>query len=102
MLADQKTIPSSEEGDRLVAALFHTNSKFLELINQQTEFEHREQEGLNVRSAHTGEPASRRESAQHDGDRAGDHRRDRRSAVLLAAQLREEDEEDVDKLIARR
>jgi hypothetical protein len=52
MAADQKTIPSSEEGDKLVSALFHTNSKFLELINQQTEFEHKEQEGLNVSGTH--------------------------------------------------
>ncbi len=51
MAVDQKSIPSSEEGDKLVSKLFHTNSKFLELINQQTEFEQKEQEGLNVSSA---------------------------------------------------
>lgn len=46
MLPDQETFPTSEDADELQRALFVANSKFMELINLQTEFEGKEQEGL--------------------------------------------------------
>lgn len=46
MLPEFNYIPTSEDADKLQRALFVTNSKFMEVINQQSDFERREQEGL--------------------------------------------------------
>ncbi len=46
MLPEFTSLPTADEADKLQRALFVTNSKFMEVINQQTEFEKREQEGL--------------------------------------------------------
>jgi hypothetical protein len=52
MLPEFKSFPTADDADRLQRHLFVVNSKFLQLINQQTEFEHKEQQGLEVTSFH--------------------------------------------------
>ena len=46
MLPDQESLPTADDADQLQRALFVTNSKFMEVINQQTDFERKEQEGI--------------------------------------------------------
>lgn len=46
VLPDQSTIPSADDADMLQRNLFVTNSRFMELINEQKDFEQKEQEGL--------------------------------------------------------
>jgi hypothetical protein len=48
MLPEFKTFPTAEDANTLQRHLFTVNSKFMGLINQQAEFEHKEQEGLEV------------------------------------------------------
>lgn len=48
MILDQESFPTKDDADTLARALFVANSKFMELINLQTEFEKREQEGLDA------------------------------------------------------
>jgi hypothetical protein len=48
MLPDQETFPTAEDGDKLQRALFVTNSKMMELINQHVEFEQSEHAGMEV------------------------------------------------------
>jgi hypothetical protein len=60
MLPDQETFPTADDGDKLQRALFVTNSKMMELINQHVEFEHSEHVGMEVEAADIGEHPSRR------------------------------------------
>ena len=46
MLPDQESLPTADDADKLQRALFVANSKFMEVINQQTDFERKEQEGV--------------------------------------------------------
>lgn len=46
MLPDQESFPTSEDAGTLTRELFVTNSKLMQLINQQQEFEGNEQRGL--------------------------------------------------------
>lgn len=48
MLPDQETLPTADDADQLQRALYLTNSKFYEVINQQTDFEKKEQEGFDA------------------------------------------------------
>ena len=48
MLPEFKSFPTAEDANTLQRHLFTVNSKFMGLINQQAEFEHKEQEGLEV------------------------------------------------------
>lgn len=48
MLPDQDSFPTRDEAGTLHRELFVTNSKLMELINQQQEFEEKEQQGLEV------------------------------------------------------
>ena len=48
MLPDQESFPTSDDADKLHRSLFITNSKMMELINQQIEFENSENEGMRV------------------------------------------------------
>ncbi len=52
MLPDQETFPTADDADKLQRALFVTNSKMMELINQHVEFEHSEHAGMEVVPAH--------------------------------------------------
>ena len=53
MLPDQETFPTLDEAGKLHRELFVTNSKLMELINQQTEFERQEQQGMEVETSLT-------------------------------------------------
>lgn len=48
MLPEFKTFPTADDANKLQRHLFTVNSKFMGLINQQAEFEKKEQEGLEV------------------------------------------------------
>ena len=48
MLPDQETFPTQDEAGKLHRELFVTNSKLMELINQQTEFDAQERKGMEV------------------------------------------------------
>ena len=50
MLPEYHTFPTADDADRLKTNLMIVNSKFMKLINQQAEFEQKEQEGLEVLS----------------------------------------------------
>lgn len=52
MLPEFASFPTADDADRLQRHLFVVNSKFMQLINQQAEFEQKEQQGLEVRSSH--------------------------------------------------
>lgn len=62
MLPDQNTIPTSDEADRLQTALFSTNSKFMEIINLQYEFEKSEEKGFEASECDPGKLEDRREA----------------------------------------
>lgn len=46
MLPDQLSFPTSDDAGSLVRELFVTNSKIMQLINQQQEFQSNEQKGI--------------------------------------------------------
>ena len=48
MLPDQESFPTVDEAGTLQRELFVTNSKIMQLINQQEEFESNEQRGMEV------------------------------------------------------
>ena len=48
MLPDQESFPTADEAGFLQRELFVTNSKIMQLINQQQEFETNEQRGMEV------------------------------------------------------
>jgi len=48
MLPDMESFPTADDAGELQRELFVLNSKMMELINQQTEFEKNEQAGLEV------------------------------------------------------
>ena len=50
MLPEFSSFPTADDADKLQRHLFVVNSKFMQLINQQTEFEQKEQLGLEVSS----------------------------------------------------
>lgn len=52
MLPEFSSFPTADDADRLQRNLFVVNSKFMQLINQQAEFEHKEQQGLEVGAFH--------------------------------------------------
>lgn len=52
MLPEFSSFPTADDADKLQRHLFVVNSKFMQLINQQTEFEQKEQLGLEVSSFH--------------------------------------------------
>ena len=52
MLPEFSSFPTADDADRLQRNLFVVNSKFMQLMNQQTEFEEKEQQGLEVESGH--------------------------------------------------
>lgn len=52
MLPDQESFPTSDDAGTLQRELFLTNSKIMQLINQQQEFEENEQRGMQVSAAH--------------------------------------------------
>jgi hypothetical protein len=46
MVKGQESFPTKEDSDELQRALFVANSKFMEVTNQHSEFEKKEEEGL--------------------------------------------------------
>ena len=49
MLPEFESFPTADDANKLQRTLFTVNSKFMSLINQQADFEKKEQEGLEVR-----------------------------------------------------
>lgn len=52
MLPEFSSFPTADDADKLQRHLFVVNSKFMQLINQQSEFEQKEQLGLEVGITH--------------------------------------------------
>lgn len=48
MMPDQESFPTADDAGTLQRELFLTNSKLMQLINQQEEFEANEQRGMDV------------------------------------------------------
>lgn len=66
MLPDQESFPTADDAGTLQRELFVTNSKIMQLINQQEEFEGNEQRGMEVSLISIGQLPHRKQPQEHD------------------------------------